>query len=393
MLGSATPNPSIVTSTGGPCPKGHFCRNGTSHPLGCRAGTYNPNVGEENCFPCLSGYYCPENSTHLSHPCPLGHYCPNGTKYQDEFPCPKGHFNNKTMGHTVLDCLPCTPGYYCDTRGLKKPSGKCAAGWYCVSGAYVDMPMDLDNFTSGDCVCPSNATGGECPPGSYCPLGSEYPVLCTGGFYCEGTRNSNVTALCSPGYFCAKGAWRSKPDDGITGDICPRGRYCPRGTQIPFTCKRGTFSNSTGNYKESQCRNCTAGSYCEVPGLSSTSGLCLPGFYCPPGQFSKVAIPCTSGHYCGRGSPGPIKCQSGTYQDEMQQSNCKVCPSGYYCDSKNDLSDFSPYLCPRGYFCPNGTRFATEFGCPKGTYGNRSQLTNGDQCLPCPPGKYCKGLW
>lgn len=394
LNGSSTPNPATVTSTGGPCPSGHFCKNGTSHPKACPAGTYNSNTGEEDCFDCMQGYYCPEKSEDFKpYPCPKGHYCPNGTEHGFQYKCPKGYFNNRTMAQSILDCILCTPGYYCENSGLEKPTAKCAAGWYCVSGAYVDKPMDLDNFTSGDCVCPRNATGGECPPGYFCPEGSDLPKPCTDGYYCAGTRNANVTSLCSPGYYCTKRAWKPKPDDGVTGDICPIGRYCPWGTSIPFKCKRGTFSNSTGNSREDQCQNCTAGSYCEVPGLSATSGLCSPGFYCPEGQYSKTAFDCIAGHFCEEGSPKPVKCRAGSYQDERQQSDCKKCPSGYYCDFNDNLEDFSSYLCPRGYYCPNGTEYSTQYGCPNGTYGNNSQLASPDQCLQCPTGKYCKGKW
>lgn len=342
----------------------------------------------------MEGYFCPENSTDfMVYPCPEGHYCPNGTKHGYQYPCPKGYFNNRTMAQRLSDCFPCTPGYYCNQTGLTKPTGRCSAGWYCVSAAWLDKPMDLDNFTSGDCVCPSNATGGECPPGHFCPEGSDLPKTCEGGYYCAGKRNTNATDVCDAGYYCAGGAWNPKPDDGVTGDICPAGKYCPKGTKIPENCKRGTFSNSTGNTDETDCRNCTAGSYCDQPGLTAPSGLCSPGFYCPPGQYSKKAFDCTPGHFCKKGSPAQTKCYSGSYQDESQKSSCKLCPSGYYCDYKDDLSDFSSYVCPKGFYCPNGTRYATEYGCPNGTYGNFTLLSSADQCSKCPPGKYCEGTF
>ena len=38
-----------------------------------------------------------------------------------------------------------------------------------------------------DCVCPDFglSTGGLCGPGYYCPQGSEQPLTCPGGMYCE----------------------------------------------------------------------------------------------------------------------------------------------------------------------------------------------------------------
>ena len=35
-----------------------------------------------------------------------------------------------------------------------------------------------------------------------------------------------MTAPCKAGYYCARGSWLEDPVDGITGDICPPGRYC-----------------------------------------------------------------------------------------------------------------------------------------------------------------------
>lgn len=42
-------------------------------------------------------------------------------------------------------------------------------------------------------------------------------------------------------------AMEAKPTDGVTGDICPNGTYCPRGSDAPKNCPIGTFLNSTGN--------------------------------------------------------------------------------------------------------------------------------------------------
>ena len=52
------------------------------------------------CKVCPPGHYC--NATYGpvvyygSYICPEGHYCPNGTEYSDQYPCPRGTFNNRT---------------------------------------------------------------------------------------------------------------------------------------------------------------------------------------------------------------------------------------------------------------------------------------------------------
>ena len=139
----------------------------------------------------------------------------------------------------------------------------------------------------------------------------------------------------------------------------------------------GTFSGSFQNQNISDCKPCTAGSYCGTQGLSSPTGECDQGYYCPQGQLSKRPgkFKCTPGHYCPNGSTSERSCESGSYQDEYGQWECKECPAGYYCDAKmirnttyciNGVQ--SPASCPRGYYCPNGTADYLTYGCPNGLY-------------------------
>ena len=66
--------------------------------------------------------------TFLDTPCPSGSYCPPGTTHSTEYLCPAGTFYNITEAKDIADCLPCTPGYYCDVDGLAWPTGLCAPG-------------------------------------------------------------------------------------------------------------------------------------------------------------------------------------------------------------------------------------------------------------------------
>ena len=45
-----------------------------------------------------------------------------------------------------------------------------------------------------------------------------------------------------------------------------------------------------------------------------------------------------------------------------------------------------------GYYCPAGTRYATEYACPLGTFSNRTGLNESADCNPCPGGYYCDEL-
>ena len=118
---------------------------------------------------------------------------------------------------------------------------------------------------------------------------------------------------------------------------------------------------------------------------------------------STPQVQCPFGFYCPTGSAVPANCPAGGYQDEPGQGACKSCPGGYYCDpgerclySSAVLVDAfttanftQPAVCPAGHFCPNGTRYATEFPCPNGTFSNWTQLWAAAGCTPCPPGRWC----
>ena len=331
LRGNVDPNPTgIDDSIGGPCPIGHYCLEGTSYPLECPSGTYNNVTGRDSCFTCPEAHFCPENITDYDpFPCPEGHYCPLGTKQSTQFPCPKGTYRNDSMGVSESDCYPCPAGMYCGSEGLTLPTDVCDQGYFCVLGAWSATPNEYDNFTHGDCLCPSNSTGGQCQPGYFCPQASSEPTACTEGNYCETTGLHTVTGQCLSGYYCDRGAKIADPTDGITGNICPAGRYCGTGTGVDQPrCPSGTFSNTTGNQLVTDCTDCTQGYYCGSAGLIEPTGQCDEGYYCPAAQSIATPFTCQAGYYCPQGSHEQIHCPSGTYQDQTAQGGCKACPPG-----------------------------------------------------------------
>ncbi|XP_019363984.1 PREDICTED: multiple epidermal growth factor-like domains protein 11 [Gavialis gangeticus] len=340
LSGASSPSPAGIRQKGGPCPLSHFCPEGTSFPFPCLAGTYNNLTQQAACFPCAAGYYCPENTTSYSvYPCPPGFYCPTGTKFATEFPCPRGYYNPDPMTQSLDSCLPCPPGHYCRKENLTAVSGKCDAGWFCVSAAWTSQPFDVDNYTNSNCLCPATATGGKCMAGFYCPEGSPEPIPCPPGLYCSASGLSVPSGECAAGFYCTGGAASPKPTDGVTGNICPPGTYCIPGSAMPMLCPAGTFCGLQGQSMVSECQPCLSGFYCAVSGLSAPSGQCWEGYYCDSSQ-------------------GPI-------------------------------SNVTLYPCPQGFYCPPGTQKATQHSCPPGTFGPRQRLKSMDECQGCPPGKYC----
>ncbi|KAM9734328.1 uncharacterized protein ACNS7B_016072 [Menidia menidia] len=360
-------------------------------PVPCPAGTYTNLAGQPGCSRCPAGYYCPEKTGNFSiFPCPPGFYCPDGTKHATQFPCPRGYYNPEPMTQSLDSCLPCPPGHYCEKERLTKVSGKCKAGWFCVSAAWNSQPFDLDNYTNANCLCPATSTGGQCQMGHYCPLGSSEPVPCAPGTFCNISGLALPVGPCSPGYYCTGGATGAKPVDGETGNICPPGTYCAEGSAEPELCPAGTFSPVYGLTNETGCQPCTAGSYCREAGLRAPTGPCSQGYWCPPGQTVATALPCPIGHFCSEGSSAPEPCPSGTSQNRDKQSSCTVCEAGYYCDARlRPVNASIRRPCPKGHYCPAGTGLPNEHPCPIGSFNPREGTDSPEGCIPCNAGHYC----
>ncbi len=44
---------------------------------------------------------------------------------------------------------------------------------------------------------------------------------------------------------------------------------------------------------------------------------------------------------------------------------------GFYCNATiGPVVWYGAYTCPEGYYCPNGTQYAEQFPCPRGTFNN-----------------------
>lgn len=81
-----SPRP-VDGTTGYECPQGTYCPAGSSAPLGCPPGTYNPSKAMGSCTQCPSGYLCSANATAPAE-CPVYRYCPAGS--WEGIPCPLG---------------------------------------------------------------------------------------------------------------------------------------------------------------------------------------------------------------------------------------------------------------------------------------------------------------
>ncbi len=70
---------------------------------------------------------------------------------------------------------------------------------------YLDR-VQLDTFVSLELCLPTpvdGGTGGRCPQGHYCPIGSSFPEPCPEGYYSNSSRNTQLSDCvpCPPGQY------------------------------------------------------------------------------------------------------------------------------------------------------------------------------------------------
>lgn len=155
-----------------------------------------------------------------------------------------------------------------------------------------------------------------------------------------------------------------------------------------FTQSLCLLINSYRN--ETDCRDCTPGWYCDGSGLPVPRGLCAPGYYCTGRAKDPNQHECPRGHKCPEGSPNPVPCEAGRYQNETTQATCRICPPGFYCnDTYGPVISYGQFLCIEGHYCPGGTKYAEEFKCPPGTFNNRTGMDEQSDCRTCTGGMVC----
>jgi hypothetical protein len=372
---------SFLTIGGDLCPQGSFCPTGTVQPIRCPSGTYSSTymaVDASTCIACPPRKFCGSPGTVTPSVCPAGSYCTVNTTVP--IPCPISTFSNATSLASASECSPCSPGSYCELPGLTAPTNLCSAGYICISGSSYSTPS-------------SGTFGRQCIPGESCPAGSSSPSACTPGRYCTDPTQSNTGTDCLGGYFCRMASFTATPSGqihstfGLIGDICPPGAYCPVGSNAPTPCPNGTYSNTTQAISISTCIACTPGFACPTTGLPTPPVRCSEGFYCPEGSVTTNQVICPVGHYCKAGFGSPVPCSQGEFQNSTGKSSCNTCPSGSYCPT---LGVSTPSPCTPGYYCLAGSKSGIETPCPAGTFSNSSGLSQLSQCQPCTAGSACE---
>ena len=69
---------------------------------------------------------------------------------------------------------------------------------------------------------------------------------------------------------------------------------------------------------------------------------------------------------------------------KLSDTNSYVCKNGYICDAGSDTEEGTA-LCPIDNYCVAGIPQT----CPAGQYSLTMGLASVNECIDCPPGKYC----
>ena len=162
-----------------------------------------------------------------------------------------GTYNDRLGLMAAENCTDCPRGKFCGREGLTQPSGFCFGGYYCTERSRSAAPVNdlLARLYPAHASFPYPFLNDACPPGHFCPPGSD-PEPCPSGTYhneggisnktqcqhcpvgryCNGSGVLNGTAPpCDPGYVCTGGSSTPRPIDPSMGYLCPRGFYCPAG--------------------------------------------------------------------------------------------------------------------------------------------------------------------
>jgi hypothetical protein len=352
------------------CNPGHFCVNGSQQK--CQFSTFSDLYGSTNCFQCSVGTYVTVSLAATScEYCPKGYYCQNFTikpcnygLFTDIlnstacYQCPNGTYVQDLVASTL--CQVCLPGFFCQNYsrsqcwpGSVSNTSFATTCTFCSAGTYHDQIQQ-------NCF--------PCETGYFCINGSMQ--LCPSGYYSNQTSSSTCTLCPNVSFYIVKLA-KNQPVQCL---LCEPGKFCVN--HIQYECKDyNAFSNA---YGMSACVDCYDGGY--LSDNFTSCNACEPGFYCPGKKIlNSTKKKCLIGSFTWNyNSTYCSPCTMPGYFYNVTQSDCMICPKGYYC--VNNM--IKP--CPRGSFA--ATQGLSEcFTCKNGYYTS----ADNEQCILCQAGHYC----
>jgi len=283
-------------------------------------------------------------------PCPEGTYL-NGTNCTE---CPKGTYSASIGAVSNSTCLLCPPNKYTDYPGMKLCNS-------CPVGTWHIVPKH------------GSTTKDECQ-------------ACELGYY---------TTYGSACIACPVGSYSNTPFASLSDCVsCPKGTYgileAQTNDSACIKCPIGTYSGTKGASGINSCHTCVRGDYIKtnLSGLitrSETCEECPIGFYSnTPGMGIGSCIACPLGTYHQQSTKSCELCPADSYNDMMNSTECKSCPTGFGTPKLGSISIHDCLICSLG-------SYSSGLGCskcPVGTYSTTPLARNSSVCIPCPTGQY-----
>ena len=355
------------------CTVGHYCLEGASEPLPCRAGTFSNASGVANASLCTS--------------CPTGAFCVAGSV--SPISCSAGSFAESERSPL---CTTCDEGFYQDAEGATACK-RCPHRHTCPRGSSTPLPATCKpgTFAANSSIATATLNCSSCNMGFECPGGTAPAQPCRPGSIAPDAATPKCS-LCDGGKF-------QNASGATSCTACAQGSYCAPGSPSPLPCAEGTYTNSTNLKHVDECTVAEPGFYSPVGSRAQMA--CAPGTFAPSesGSCSKCAAgryqgaeqatackQCTLGHYCEEAASAPLPCPGGTHQNASLEvmtsaAQCVSCPEGTFCT----IGSAAPTPCAAGTFSPsaNATQCTT---CDAGTFANTTRAT---ACFHCTEGHWC----
>ena len=325
--------------------------------VSCPQGKYSMSISQ--CLDCDDGFV----ATKAQAQCKI---CPIG-KASDEYKincvdCPLGKFGNSPGLYLLESCLSCDRGRYSNVTAITSYEEclRCPAGTYNLNPAATSLL---------DCL--------HCSSGKYrsSDMGIECEICSPGKF------SDSMSGEC---FFCLEGKYSFLIDNlPVQCNSCPAGKFIDYkgGYQVDscIDCPEGKYSNIVSLKSPDECLNCEMGKYSETRGAISHD-TCIN---CDAGQYNmnngspsiNECKPCSTGSMSLSGASECMLCAVGKYSELMGSSKCKICPDGQISSEPASLA------CSK---CPENSEEnieKTKCFCISGTYNDG--LENLD-CKTCP---------
>ena len=317
------------------CEAGYYCTNGKSKTA-CPKGTYNPSTkstAASACLACDANKYTNTTGQKVCSVCSGSNQIVK-TDHTGCESCKTGYKANSA--HTACETK-CSAGQWWDTE--KNKCTACSGNYYCPDGLEHKTCPKGQVPTTDKKACEVKCEEGfflntskrceECPVGSYCKDGKK--TACPKGTYNPSTKSTAASACLA----CDANKYTN-----TTGQkVCS---VCSGSNQIVKTDHTGCESCKTGykaNSAHTACETkCSAGQWWDTEKNKCTA--CSGNYYCPDGLEHKTCpkgqVPTTDKKAC------EVKCEEGFFLNTSKR--CEECPAGSYC------KDGKKTACPKGQY-------------------------------------------